>query len=697
MPELAIVGLNGDNLGREHSGNYMPHKEIFTERSPRSPLSTHSPESESIDLVLGRDIDASIEQLYLNVCEMESSDQSPSRLSFLSYGEESRIDSELRYYAGGGFGEVEITKEVVVEENEAFGNIVSEAQNGTTNNKFEIGNTSKTHVASARLFSKKLFRVPLDYEASRKLSPRSKSFWERPSGKRNVKTFSSKANPILGSHLLKQTRDLVSSGENPRKTLALALRAMKSFDDAIDKPNLELVMCLHVVAALYCSLGKYAEAIPFLERSIEIPVIDEGPNHALAKFAGCMQLGDTYTMLGQIENSLLCYTAGLEIQRQDLGENDPRFGETCRYVAEAHVQAFQFDEAEKLCNLALDNHKQKASPASPQEADDRRLLGLILDSKGDHEAALEHYVLASMAMAANGKEIEVASTDCNIGDSYLSLARYDEAIFSYQKSLTTFKSTKGENHPSVASVFVRLANLYNKIGKFRESKSYCEYALRIYAKPRPGIPSEEIASGLIDVSAIFESMNELERAIKLLRKALNVYGKLPGRQSTVAGIEAQMGVMYYMMGNYSDSYNSFKNAISKFRENGERKSPLFGVTLNQMGLACVQLCAINEAVGLFEEARSVLEGEYGPDHHETLGVYSNLAATYDAMGRSGDAIEILEYVVGMRKEKLGTANPEVDDEKRRLAELLKEAGRVRNRQGRSLESLLDTNLQATWH
>lgn len=48
-------------------------------------------------------------------------------------------------------------------------------------------------------------------------------------------------------------------------------------------------------------------------------------------------------------------------------------------------------------------------------------------------------------------------------------------------------------------------------------------------------------------------------------------------------------------------------------------------------------------------------------------------------------------MVGMREEKLGTANPDVDDEKRRLAELLKEAGRTRNRKSRSLVTLLDTN------
>lgn len=45
----------------------------------------------------------------------------------------------------------------------------------------------------------------------------------------------------------------------------------------------------------------------------------------------------------------------------------------------------------------------------------------------------------------------------------------------------------------------------------------------------------------------------------------------------------------------------------------------------------------------------------------------------------------------MREEILGTANPDVDDEKQRLSLLLKDAGTVRNRKSKSLKTLFVNN------
>ncbi|KAM2699697.1 hypothetical protein EV1_038544 [Malus domestica] len=717
-----MPGIVDEVVNESHENSMLSKENTALNGSRKSTLNQQTPRSTGLDRPVDGMVDTSIEQLYENVCDMQSSDQSSSRHSFQSDGDESRIDSELRHLVGGEMREVEIMEEEVLEKPAYDSRSDSSSKKGSSSDRKSgkmVTAASTKSVSSGNL--KKVAHLQVDTETSSKSVakgrspdkppiPSAKNFQKQQAGPSPVKKRSNSSvagskfqkgtedlaesglyNPDLGPFLLKQARDLISSGDNPQKALELALRAGKSFElFANGKPCLELVMCLHVTAAIYCSLGQYHEAIPVLERSIELSAVDEGQNHALAKFAGHMQLGDTYAMLGQLENSIMHYSTGLEIQKQVLGETDVRVGETCRYLAEAHVQALQFDEAQRLCQMALDSHKDNGSP-SLEEAADRRLMGLICETKGDHEAALEHLVLSSMAMVANGQEVEVASVDCSIGDTYLSLSRYDEAAFAYQKALTVFMTTKGENHPAVGSVFIRLADLYNRTGKVRESKSYCENALRIYEKPVPGVPPEEMASGLTDVSAIYESMNDLEQAVMLLQKALKIYNDAPGQQSTIAGIEAQMGVMYYMLGSYSESYDSFKSAISKLRATGEKKTAFFGIVLNQIGLTCVQRYSIYEAQEFFEEARTILEHECGPYHPDTLGVYSNLAGTYDAAGRLEDAIEILEYVVEMREEKLGTANPDVDDEKRRLGELLKEAGRTRSRKNRSLENLLGSN------
>lgn len=445
---------------------------------------------------------------------------------------------------------------------------------------------------------------------------------------------SSLDNPDLGPFLLKLARDTISSGDNLTKALDFATRAAKSIERC-SGPGLELAMSLHVLAAIYCSMRRFEEAVPVLERSVQLLDPNNGSDHALAKFSGYMQLGDTFSMTGQLDRSIKCYESGLTVQIEALGDSDQRVAETCRYLAEAYIQAMQFDEAENLCKKTLEIHKEHLPPASLEEAADHRLLALVCEAKGDYESALEHLVLASMSMIANSQENEVAAIDVSIGNIYVSLSRFDEAVFAYQKALTVFKTIRGEDHHAVASVFIRLADLYNKIGKPRESRTYCENALRIYLNPTPGAPPEEVslACSLAEISAIYESLLEPEEALRLLQKAMGVLEEKPGNGSAIAGIEAQMGVMLYKVGRFGEAQSRLERSVIKLRANGENKSAFFGIVLNQMGLASLQLYRIDEAMEMFEEAKGVLEQEYGSCHIDTLGVYSNLAATYDAMGR----------------------------------------------------------------
>lgn len=493
----------------------------------------------------------------------------------------------------------------------------------------------------------------------------------------------------LGPLLLRLATALHLSGENSLKALECATRAAKFLEKAAGgKPSLDLVMSLHILAAIYCRSGQFEEAIPILQRAITIPDLQEGVDHALAAFAGYMQLGDILALRGQHDSALTCYKTAYQVQRDALGDMDPQVGETCSYLAEAYLKALQFQQAKEFCEHALKIHSSHSQPGSPEEAADRRLMALILSGKGDHEMALEHLVLASVALRSNGKDVDVAAVDCSIGDAYVALGRFDEAIFSYQKALTLFKSVNGDTHTSVASVYVNLAVLYMKMRKHKESKTYCESALRIYGKQNAGHSPDELANGLTEIASVFESMNEREQALFLLQRALDILEALPGQQSAVAGVEAQMGVLYYYLGKFEEAFMAFKSAVSKLQSGAEKRSAQLGIVLNQMGLACVGLNEIWHAADTFEESRHILEEIYGPHHTETLAVCSNLAGAYDALGRSDEAICLLEHILEVKEERLGTVHPEVEEERTRLSQLLKEAGRSRVRKTNTLEELL---------
>ncbi|KAJ7523879.1 hypothetical protein O6H91_18G066300 [Diphasiastrum complanatum] len=500
-----------------------------------------------------------------------------------------------------------------------------------------------------------------------------------------------------GQLLLKMAKLSYASGDNPNKALEHATRAVKFFEsNAGNSSCLELVMSMHILAAVHCTLGQYEEAISILQRSLALvnseskssegtPDTSARTESMLALFSGHMQLGDTFVLIGMHEKALDSYHTALEVQKQALGDMDPLVGDTCRYLSEAHLQ---FKEAEEMCQHVLKIHSENSSHGSVEEAIDRRLMALILSAKGEHETALEHLVFASTALSSNSKEVEVAAVDCCIGDAYVALGRYDEAVFAYQKALSVFKSVKGEAHASVASIYISLAEVSLKTGKQREAKSYGDNALRIYGKHGARHALDELAIGLTEVAAVYETINEREQALCLLQRALDILEKAPGEHNAAAGVEAQMGVLYFVMGKPSNSFRAFKNAVLKLRAGSEKDTALVGVLLNQMGLACVELHELAYATEVFQEAQSILEEACGPHHPDTLAVCSNLAGVYDALGRVDDAISILETILEVKEERLGTVHRDVEDERQRLMELLREVGRPRVRKTNTLEQLL---------
>ncbi|KAI4342542.1 hypothetical protein MLD38_027159 [Melastoma candidum] len=95
-----------------------------TDRFPKSLIGQRSPPTCGPEILADEVavVDTSIEKLYENVYDMQSSGLSPSRHSFESDGEESGIDSELHHLVRGESREVESMEGEDEEEVEKQGN-----------------------------------------------------------------------------------------------------------------------------------------------------------------------------------------------------------------------------------------------------------------------------------------------------------------------------------------------------------------------------------------------------------------------------------------------------------------------------------------------------------------------------------------------------------------------------------------------
>jgi hypothetical protein len=150
-----------------------------------------------------------------------------------------------------------------------------------------------------------------------------------------------------GRPLLYVIAEAHASGENPVKGLEYCIRAVKYYEgkeaqhDDGESSSLNLVISLHVLAALHCQLGQYEDAVSVCERSLTIPDMTQGEEHALAIFAGHMQLSDTLNLAGKQGPVLQSYHVGCK-SRNQLLENSIFVWQTLATTLQKHTSRFLF-------------------------------------------------------------------------------------------------------------------------------------------------------------------------------------------------------------------------------------------------------------------------------------------------------------------------------------------------------------------
>lgn len=442
----------------------------------------------------------------------------------------------------------------------------------------------------------------------------------------------------LGLASLKIGLKLDQEGEDPEKTLLYASRALKALDndDNGGKPSLLVAMTLQLMGSVNYSLKKFSDSLGYLNRANRVLSQLEEKGFSAAEdirpvlHAVQLELANVKTAMGRREEALGNLRKCLEIKELTLEKDSRELGKANRDLAEAYVAILNFRDALPFCMKALEIHKMQLGHNSVEVAHDRRLLGVIYTGLDEHEKALEQNELSQKVLKNWGLNSDLLCAEIDAANMQIALGRYDEAI----STLKDVVQRTDKDSETRAVVFISMGKVLCNQEKFTDAKRCLEIACGIFDKKEATSPVEA-AEAYSEISMQYETMNEFETAISLLKRSLAVLEKLPQEQHSEGSVSARIGWLLLLTGKVQEAIPYLEGAAETLKESFGSKHFGVGYIYNNLGAAYLELERPQSAAQMFAMAKDIMDVSLGPHHADSIEACQNLSKAYGAMGRYG--------------------------------------------------------------
>lgn len=440
----------------------------------------------------------------------------------------------------------------------------------------------------------------------------------------------------LGLACLKMGLKLDQQGEDPEMALSFANRALKVLDkdDNNNKPSLLFAMCLQLMGSANYTLKRFNDCLGYLNRANRILCrLEEEDFGRLDDIrpvlhAVQLELANVKTAIGRREEALGHLRKCLEIKELTLEEDSRELGVANRDLAEAYIGVLNFKEALPFGLKALEIHKNGLGHNSVEVAHDRRVLGVIYSGLEEHHQALEQNELSQKVLKTWGLSSELLRAEIDAANMQIALGKYEEAI----DTLKGVVQRTEKDSETRASVFISMAKALCNQEKFADSKRCLEIACGILDK-KEAVSPLEVSEAYSEISMQYETMNEFETAISLLKRTLALLEKLPQEQHSEGSVSARIGWLLLLTGKVPQAIPYLESAAERLKESFGPKHFGVGYIYNNLGAAYLELDRPHSAAQMFAVAKDIMDVSLGPYHADSIEACQNLSKAYSTMGR----------------------------------------------------------------
>ncbi|GJM43259.1 MAG: hypothetical protein DHS20C21_01010 [Gemmatimonadota bacterium] len=244
-----------------------------------------------------------------------------------------------------------------------------------------------------------------------------------------------------------------------------------------------------------------------------------------------------------------------------------------------------------------------------------------------------------------------------LGNTYHGVGHPAAAEEQMAEALRIRTEVLGKDHPDVADVWMRLAEIQSGSGNPEVARESAAEAVRIRFLNDSG-PSLQKAAAWLELAENLWQTSQLAEAESLVTLSEEMLGQLDEdtRVPRANGHFLRSTIVQSLSGDLAAADSLSTLAVDLVREAGHVS---LGVRLSDLALMRVRRGELESAAELFQEALATIESQFGTDHPQYATILENSGHVAYRNGQHDEVLEILARVHDIRARNLGDAHVDV--------------------------------------
>ncbi len=373
--------------------------------------------------------------------------------------------------------------------------------------------------------------------------------------------------------------------------------------------------------------GKYAEALPLAEKSLDLRERIRGSEH-VDLYLPLINLFYIRFRRGEYARAEEYGLRALAITERSWGGEHPLVGRLLYNLGVLYSFRGDDDRAEPLLWRAIAIHEKTLDSDHPYVAHSVNWLAVILKNRGDYAHA--------------------------------------EPLF--RRALVITERSLGEEHEDVANAVNTLASVYHQTGDYGKAEPLYRRALAIIEKAR-GPEHSFLAPLLNNLANNYRDMGDYEKAEPLYLRAIELREKAVGPEHPdAAGSRCGLAYLHFRRGDYAKSKALYESALTTLEKALGPRHPLVGWHTSNLANVFAALGDSAKAETLYRRAVYALETGHGANYYLLADPLTALSKLSLAEGNMADAVALQTRANSVVEYNLGL-NLAVGSERQKLAYL----------------------------